>query len=132
VDKLKILIVDDEESIRTALERWFVLRGYGVILAEDGVEAVEKTKHSRFDIVLMDLEMPRMNGRDAIDKIKSFCPDLPIMVFTGFAENSTTVLESGAAKVLTKPIRLRELEAEVLKILGKCSASSNCAGSKVR
>jgi len=112
-----ILIVDDEEGIRVALERWFTLRGFAVDLAIDGVEAVEKCSQQRYDVITMDLEMPRMNGLEAISVIRRSCPDIPIVVLSGFARDTEEVLGSGASKVLSKPLRLRELEDEVQELL---------------
>jgi DNA-binding response OmpR family regulator len=113
----KILIVDDEDSIRDALARWFTLRGYEVEKAEDGLAAVEKCAVSSFDIITMDLEMPRLSGMEAIERIRKTNPTVPIIVLTGYPNEAEEVLERGAAKVLTKPLRLRDLEEEVSLLL---------------
>jgi CheY-like chemotaxis protein len=112
-----ILIVDDEASIREALYRWFTLRGFQVEQAQDGLEAIEICKLKRFDAITMDVEMPRMNGLDAIPIIKNEHPDTAILVLTGFAKNLHKARELGAAIVMTKPVRLRELEQEVRKLI---------------
>ena len=114
-----ILIVDDEPNIRDALSRWFTLRGFRVEQAEDGLEAVEICELKHFDAITMDVEMPRMNGLDAIPLIKKDHPDTAILVLTGFAKNIHKAQELGANIVMTKPVRLRELEQEVRKLLPK-------------
>lgn len=113
----RILIVDDEDSIRDALARWFSLRGYDVEKAEDGLVAVEKCATGQFDIITMDLEMPRLSGVDAIERIRQSHPNVPIIVLTGYPNEAEEVLERGAAKVLTKPLRLKDLEQEVSMLL---------------
>lgn len=113
----RILIVDDEDSIRDALARWFTLRGFEVEKAEDGLVAVEKCVAGSFDVITMDLEMPRLSGVEAIERIRSTHPEIPIIVLTGYPNEADEVLERGAAKVLTKPLRLKDLEEEIKQIL---------------
>ena len=114
-----ILIVDDEANIRDALSRWFILRGFKAEQAEDGLEAVEICEIRDFDAITMDVEMPRLNGLSAIPLIKKTHPDTAIVVLTVFAKNIHKARELGASTVLTKPVRLRELEQEVRKLLPK-------------
>lgn len=111
--KPRLLIVDDEENVRSALQRWFELAGYEVELAEDGVIAVEKARESDFDAITMDLQMPRMNGTEAIRHIKHSRPEIPIIILTGYHAQPHLVVDSGAVRVLSKPVSLRELESAV-------------------
>lgn len=113
----RILIVDDEQSIRDALARWFSLRGFDVTTARDGQEALSLCSDYAFDIITMDLEMPRMSGNEAIARIRETLPDVPIIILTGFPSDADAVLDGGASLVLTKPLRLKELESEVLKLI---------------
>lgn len=113
----RILIVDDEPSIRDALARWFTLRGFDVTTARDGQEALNLCLDRAFDIITMDLEMPRMSGDEAIGRIREILPEVPIIILTGYPNEADSVLEGGASLVLTKPLRLRELEHEVMKLL---------------
>lgn len=119
VSKPRILIVDDEPSIRSALERWFNLRGFQADQAADGLHAVNKVRQSQFDIVTMDLDMPRMGGIEAIAQIRDHQPEIPIVVLTGFIRDTALALNNGATRVLTKPVRLRELEEEVRLLLAQ-------------
>jgi len=119
-----ILIVDDEACIRLALERWLRLRGFDVDVAEDGDVAIEKCRSRKYDVITMDLEMPRMNGVAAMAEIKRLRPNVPIVVFTGYPHELREVLISGATKVLVKPLRLREFESEIRDILAKSQSRS--------
>lgn len=117
--KPRILIVDDEENVRKALMRWFEAGGYSVAVAKDGAEAVELCQAGDFDVITMDLEMPRMNGREAIAAIRSTRPNVPILILTGFLGDPDGMHNYGASKVLYKPISLRELESEVRNLVPK-------------
>jgi CheY-like chemotaxis protein len=121
--KQRLLIVDDEENVRNALQRWFELAGYEVELAEDGVIAVEKATESEYDAITMDLQMPRMNGTEAIKHIKKARPNVPIIILTGYHAQPQLVVESGAVKVLAKPVSLRELESAVREAIANNGAS---------
>jgi len=115
--KPAILIVDDEANIRGALFRWFEIRGFDVTSAADGLEAVSLCADNRYDVITMDLEMPRMGGIEALTAIRKTHPDVPILVVTGYARDAQRALNAGAIKVLTKPLRLRDLEDEVRGVL---------------
>lgn len=115
--KPSILIVDDEANIRGALLRWFQICGFEAFSASDGAEAVSLCEGNRFDVITMDLEMPRMGGIEALTAIRKTHPHVPILVVTGYARDAQRALNAGAAKVLTKPLRLRDLEDEVRGVL---------------
>lgn len=115
--KPRILIVDDEEMVREALECWFNVRGFDVDHAVDGLDAVEKCRQNEFDVITMDLQMPRMDGPEAIAIIKSEHPHVPIVVLTGFLADFDTSSVKGVAKVLTKPLQFSLLETEIRDLL---------------
>ena len=123
MEKPRLLIVDDEENVRNALQRWFELAGYEVELAEDGVVAVEKAAQTNFDAITMDLQMPRMNGTEAIKHIKQSRPETPIIILTGYHAQPQLVVESGAVRVLSKPVSLRELESAVREAIENGNAA---------
>jgi CheY-like chemotaxis protein len=115
--KPRILIVDDEEHIRSTLHRWFYLRGFDADQAQDGAEAVEKCANNEYDVITMDLEMPRMNGAEAIAIIRRTCPGLPIVLLTGYSQDSSEEVFHCVSKVLTKPLSLHQIEAEIRAVL---------------
>ena len=105
-----ILIVDDEPAVRYAMERWLKLRGFEVDTAADGAEAVEKCGGCAYETVIMDIEMPRMNGVEAIRIIKRDRHATPIIVLTGFVNDLERLHDVTVEDILTKPIRMHELE----------------------
>ena len=115
----RILIVDDEPNIRASLARWFRLSGFDVDVAEDGDLAVEKCATMKYDVITMDIEMPRVNGVQAILAIRQCQPDASIIVLTGYARDSDEASQCGATRILSKPIRLRELEAAVRSVIAR-------------
>lgn len=120
----RILVVDDEAGIRDALARWLSLRGFDVTKAEDGQDAVEKCAAQRFDVITMDLEMPRLGGAEAISVIRQHRPEIPILVLTAFPQEAEEVLDAGAAKILNKPLRLLDLESEIRNVLPARAANA--------
>ncbi len=108
-----ILIVDDDPTVRTVMERWFVRRGFTVTVASDGLEAVNRCRSGTIDVVTMDLEMPRMNGIEATHAIKRENPEIPIIVVTGFMHNVEELRGDQVDAVLIKPVRMMELEGVV-------------------
>jgi len=113
----RILIVDDEQGLRDAMRTWFTARGFETDEAEDGLVAIEKCAQNRYDVVTMDLSMPRMTGIEAIAVIKERHPDMPIVVFTGYPEEFDLSSLPPGVEVLTKPLGLRVLEEEVRRLL---------------
>lgn len=121
--KPSILIVDDEANIRDALIRWFEMSGFNVTAAADGAEAVSLCESSSFDVITLDLEMPRMGGLEALAGIRKTHPRTPVLVVTGFSRDTQQAVNAGAMKVLTKPLRLRDLEAEVRGALEQAASA---------
>jgi CheY-like chemotaxis protein len=122
--KKSILVVDDEENIRHALKRWFQSCGYEVAIADDGDVAVELCRETSFDAVTMDLEMPRMNGRRAIEAIREFAPELPIIVLSGYCNDPSDPALKQANKIMLKPVSLTEIEQTVREAIQE-STSEN-------
>ena len=117
MSKPRLLVVDDEEYIRFALRRWFENCGFEVDLAEDGDVAVAKCRTSSYDVITMDLVMPRMNGQTAIRSIRSFNATVPIIVLTAYQERAGDLSSVGATRILAKPLALHDLEDEVRRVL---------------
>lgn len=117
--KPSMLVVDDEIAIRTALRRWFSLRGFEVDSAENGLEAVSLCRERRYDVVTIDLDMPQMGGLEAIPILRDFHPAMPIIVLTGYVRDVDVAMQKGAHKVCIKPLRLSDLETEILNILAE-------------
>ncbi|MFA4991773.1 MAG: response regulator [Candidatus Omnitrophota bacterium] len=83
----KILLVDDEQDFRQLMTFWLESKGYAVMTASDGAEAVELVKKKEIDIVFMDVRMPGMDGVDAIKKIREFNEYIPIIVISAHVDD---------------------------------------------
>jgi DNA-binding NtrC family response regulator len=101
----KILIVDDEEGMRRLLARLLLKAGYETAVAANGVEALALVASDHFDLVVTDIMMPSMDGLQLLQEIRSFDPELPIIVITayGTVENAVAALRAGARDYITKP-----------------------------
>jgi two-component system KDP operon response regulator KdpE len=110
----RVLLVDDEAILRSAVRRGLEAFGYDVEVATNGLEAVELVQRWRPDVVLMDLAMPKMSGLHAIEQIRTWS-DVPIIVLSVMGEEADKVraLEVGADDYLTKPFGLQELNARI-------------------
>ena len=105
------LIVDDEPAVLRFLESVLARAGWSTDTAKDGVEAVLKVMRGKYDAVLMDIRMPRLNGTDALRIIREFEPDLPVVMFTGHASEAERyeVVRCGASRCLLKPVKIDSL-----------------------
>ena len=116
--KQKILVVDDEASIRRILETRLKMAGYSVVTAEDGEEAVELFNKTNPDIVILDVMMPKMDGYGVTREIRRVS-DVPIIILTALGDVSERItgLELGADDYVIKPFSPKELEARVKAVL---------------
>ncbi|HNR31328.1 MAG TPA: response regulator [Candidatus Hydrogenedentes bacterium] len=116
-----ILVVDDEPNIRSAIAQWLSIRGFDVDTAEDGQTAVDMCRARHYDLVTMDLVMPRLSGNEAIRAIRKISPGTVILIVSGLPETEETPSWTRDMKVLAKPLRLLELEDEVRALLRTCA-----------
>lgn len=102
---ISILIVDDEESVRDSLYNWFIDDGYNVECAENAKKALQILESKKFDIILLDIKMPGMDGLEMHRRLKSLQNDSIVIIMTAFASVSTAVqaLKDGAYDYITKP-----------------------------
>jgi ATP-dependent Lon protease len=116
-----VLVVDDEEIARTNLEYILRKEGHQVTTATNGLEALEKVKAQKFDVVVTDLKMEKMDGLQLLESVKQLAPHTEIIMVTGYATVATAVdaLKKGAAHYLSKPIKLEELRSTVRDIVEK-------------
>ena len=117
----RVLVVDDEASIREGLEEYLTSMGYKVILAKDGYEAFKLTIDEDFDIILMDINMPRMNGLEAIRAIKESRPAVPIIIVSGYfsKEDEKKGYQLGVVKFIRKPFKGLEVLESIKKVIDK-------------
>jgi two-component system nitrogen regulation response regulator GlnG len=121
MDTKKILIVDDEDSVRYSFRKLFREPGCEIMEAANGLEALSVIKKELPDLVLMDIEMPGLNGLDAIQRIKAMHPQLPVIIITAFGTSERVIgaMKYGAYDYLEKPFdvgRLKEVIKEALEM----------------
>jgi len=111
----KVLIVDDETSIRRALHATLQSMGFEIMEAPNGEAAVEMVRSSAYDVVLLDINMPGMGGMNACREIRRLLPGLGIVMVTvrDSEDDKVQALDSGADDYVTKPFQVRELAARI-------------------
>lgn len=119
----RILIVDDEGSIRRTLREILEFEHYEVAEAADGLEALSKVKKSPFDVILLDIKMPKMDGMETLDRIQELAPDTPVVMISGHATIDTAVdaVKRGAFDFISKPPDLNRLLITLRNAMDKAS-----------
>lgn len=117
--KSRILVVDDEESIREFLEIMLKKEGYEVTTAEDGARAKEILTKKSFDMIISDLQMPNMTGIELLKHVKESYPDTVFMLITAFGTTETAVdaMKMGAYDYVTKPFKIDEVRMNIANAL---------------
>lgn len=116
--KIKILIVDDEVNMIWALKKALIKENYEIISAENGQVAIESLKEEP-DLIIMDLKMPKMDGMEALKRIKDINPKIPIIMMTAHGSTNTAVeaMKLGALDYISKPFDIEELKVTIIKAL---------------
>ncbi len=126
----KILIIEDEDSIRMAMEDDFRLENYTVDVASDGLEGLAKAANPETDLIILDIMLPGMNGYDICKKLRGQGIRTPIIMLTAKGQEIDRVLglELGADDYVTKPFSPRELQARVKAVLRRMEKEPDIAG----
>ncbi|WP_405615772.1 response regulator transcription factor [Streptomyces sp. NBC_00076] len=129
-DTQRILIVDDEPAVREALQRSLAFEGYDTQVAVDGADALEKATAYQPDLLVLDIQMPRMDGLTAARRIRGVGDTTPILMLTArdTVGDRVTGLDAGADDYLVKPFELDELFARVRALLRRSSYAASRAG----
>ncbi|MFJ6798302.1 response regulator transcription factor [Streptomyces sp. NPDC091268] len=128
----RILVVDDEPAVREALRRSLAFEGYGTQTAVDGLDALDKAASYAPDLIVLDIQMPRMDGLTAARRLRSAGATTPILMLTArdTVGDRVTGLDAGADDYLVKPFELDELFARVRALLRRSSyAAASGAGA---
>ena len=107
----KILVIDDERSIRNTLKDILGFEGYSVEVAENGPTGLELVKNSEFDIILCDIKMPEMDGIEVLERILELKPETTVVMISGHGNIDTAVeaIKKGAYDFIVKPLDLNRL-----------------------
>jgi CheY-like chemotaxis protein len=117
-----VLVAEDEEGVREVVARMLERLGYAVVLAEDGVAALERLEEAESSLraVLLDISMPRMGGSEALEHIRERCPDLPVVLMSGYTEQDVAAKlldrAGGAVAFLQKPFLPEDLTAALRQV----------------
>lgn len=116
-----ILVVDDEEALRTVLSSELSGEGYQVDSASDGDEAITTLQSKKFDLVLLDIKMPKVDGFEVLKHIKKNHPDMKVIMLTAFADlkNAIESKKLGAEDFISKPYDLVDLLTTIERVLSE-------------
>jgi excisionase family DNA binding protein len=117
----RILVADDEASIRELLQKTLALADYDVDVASDGRAAIERLRTLSYDLLITDLKMPGADGLSVIREARRYRPDLPIIIITGYSTEASAIeaIDLGVSGYLTKPFRIPKVLATAAKALGE-------------
>jgi DNA-binding NtrC family response regulator len=117
----RILVIDDERSIRNTLKDILEYEKYEVDLAEDGIKALDKVKTAQFDVILCDIKMPGMDGIEVLEKLAEIIPDTPVVMISGHGNIDTAVesIKKGAFDYIEKPLDLNRLLITIRNAMDK-------------
>ncbi|MDA9873089.1 sigma-54 dependent transcriptional regulator [Saprospiraceae bacterium] len=119
----KILIVDDDKGIRNTLRDILELEKYKVDDSPDGLDAIVKLKQNDYDVIIMDIKMPKMDGMEALERIQILKPDIPVIMISGHGNIDTAVdsVKKGAFDFIQKPPDLNRLFITIRNAMDKSS-----------
>jgi len=119
-----ILVVDDDTELRKVLSSILSEEGYSVKTVENGKQAIEVSEKKRFDLALIDIKLPDMNGTELLHRLKEKQPHIVMIIITGFPtiQNAMGAVNEGADGYILKPFEIRKLLQAVRKHLNKEAA----------
>ncbi|MDH4071216.1 MAG: response regulator [Ignavibacteria bacterium] len=120
-EKKRLLVVDDEDALRTVLCSELKSEGFAVQDASDGDEAIDILERDEFDLVLLDIKMPKVNGFDVLKHVKEKHPSTKVVMLTGFADlkNAIESKKLGAEDFVSKPYDLVDLLTTIERVLSE-------------
>lgn len=126
-----ILVIDDDPGLRGLLEEFMAKDGYRVVTADCGREGIAAIERSRPDLVLLDIQMPGINGLEVLATIRRRDAALPVIVVTGYGSEEivTQAIRAGADDYLAKPLRLRTVCARVRAALERAAQRAGARGA---
>lgn len=134
---MRVLVVDDDQGLRFSVRETLASASspiggaFEIFEAVDGMEAIEKVRASRFDLVILDVDMPRLNGLEALKLIKEHDPSIVVLIMTAYAtiDNAVRAVKEGAYNYISKPVKSDDLLKIVERALSAQAMISNIAAS---
>jgi CheY-like chemotaxis protein len=121
----RVLVVDDDPVVGKSFDRVLSDKGYVVITAQNGREALDKLRDEEFDVVFTDIKMPGMDGLEVAERVKAKRPWTPVVIITGYGTvaNEVRANAAGVSSFLHKPLSPEMIEGSALKALGETAAA---------
>ena len=113
----KLLIVEDEENLRDLYEEDLIDAGYDVAKASNGKEAIELVRSGGFDLIIMDIRMPEMDGIETLGKVITMEKKIPVIIYTAYSNYKSNFMTWTADAYLTKSSNLDELKNKISELL---------------
>jgi DNA-binding NtrC family response regulator len=131
---ISVLVVDDEEMMRSLLTKILSREGYNILTAEDGLQALEMLREDKIDIVISDMKMPRMNGFELLKHIKDEYPATGVIIMTAYGDTYTVkdALLLGADEYITKPFKSFEISLVVERAYWRLLSSMGKAAPQTK
>jgi len=133
VEKKRILVVDDDQVVLESLREYLTLKGYDVDTAENGREAIERSKDNYYNLALLDIKLPDMQGTELLIKMHRNTPQMMKIMITGYPtlENAVEALNLGADAYVMKPVNPEKLHRVVEEKLKEQEAAEKMSEDKV-
>lgn len=116
--KTRIMVIDDDQTIRDVLRDYLQELGYFVILAADGLEGMDRIKQEQYDLIILDIRMPYVSGIGLVKIAREINPDIPVICMTGYGISPEKIAaEEQVDLILSKPFELKTLSQAISKLL---------------
>lgn len=116
---MKVLIIEDDVQLSIAISEFFKIKEWDIVSAKDGLDAIDKIDNGIFDLYIIDINIPRINGLDLLKHIRKTDLDTPVIIITASLEiqNFATAFENGCSEYIKKPFHLKELDIRINNLL---------------
>jgi CheY-like chemotaxis protein len=115
----RVLVVDDDESVRASLKKVLLAAGYEVVLAAGGLEAAVRFEPGEIDLLLLDLNLPNQNGWEVFERLTTLHPFVPVIIITGLADQYRMALAAGVGALFEKPVEVDDLLRRMEQLLAE-------------
>jgi len=133
LNQKRIIIVDDDDSVLVTIARILELEGYAVETAKTGQEAIKKSNLASYNLAIIDLRLPDMNGADLLTAMRKTTPRMVKIMLTGYppSEDRTETIKENADDYLVKPVEIEKLLRIVKEHLEKQESAGDCASTAI-